>query len=74
MCAFIVKILATTLVETKRRIKLTMNALDGVEQGIAAAQQKEKAFFQLAECLRAATDPQQVTQLGNELGRFVFCE
>jgi len=45
-----------------------------IEQGIEAAQQKEKAFFQLAERFRAASDPEQVKQLGNELGRFVFGE
>jgi len=43
-----------------------------IEQGIEAAQQKEKAFFQLAERFRAASDPEQVKQLGNELGRFAF--
>jgi len=43
-----------------------------IEQGIEAAQQKEKAFFQLAERFRSASDPEQVKQLGNELGRFVF--
>jgi hypothetical protein len=43
-----------------------------IEQGIEARQQKEKAFFQLAERFRAAADPEQVKQLGNELGRFVF--
>jgi predicted transcriptional regulator len=43
-----------------------------IEQGIEARQQKEKAFFQLAERFRAADDPEQVKQLGNELGRFVF--
>jgi hypothetical protein len=45
-----------------------------IEQGIEAARQKEKAFFQLAERFRAASDPEQVRQLGNELGRFVFGE
>src|SRR5271156_5216555 len=43
-----------------------------IEQGIEARQQKEKAFFQLAERFRAADDPEQVKQLGNELGRFAF--
>lgn len=43
-----------------------------IEQGIEARQQKEKAFFQLAERFRSADDPEQVKQLGNELGRFVF--
>ena len=45
-----------------------------IEQGIEARQQKEKAFFQLAERFRAADDPEQVKQLGDQLGRFVFGE
>jgi predicted transcriptional regulator len=45
-----------------------------IEQGIEARQQKEKAFFQLAERFRAAHDPEQVKQLGDQLGRFVFGE
>lgn len=45
-----------------------------IEQGIEARQQKAKAFFQLAERFRAADDPEQVKQLGNQLGRFVFGE
>jgi hypothetical protein len=36
--------------------------------------QKEEAFFQLAERFRLADDPEQVKQLGNQLGRFVFRE
>ena len=45
-----------------------------IEQGIEAQQQKEKAFFQLAERFRAANNPEQVKQLGDQLGRFVFGE
>ena len=45
-----------------------------IEQGIEARQQKEEVFFQLAERFRAANDPEQVKQLGNQLGRFVFGE
>jgi hypothetical protein len=45
-----------------------------IEQGIEAQQQKEKAFFQLAERFRAASDPGEVKQLGDQLGRFVFGE
>lgn len=45
-----------------------------IEQGIEAAKQREKAFFQLAERFRSANDPRQVKQLGDELGRFVFGE
>jgi hypothetical protein len=35
---------------------------------------KEKAFFGLAECFRAASDPERAKQLGDELGRLVFGE
>jgi len=45
-----------------------------IEQGIEAQRQKEKAFFQLAERFRAANDPEQVKQLGDQSGRFVFGE
>jgi hypothetical protein len=45
-----------------------------IEQGIEARQQKEKALFQLTERFRAANDPEQVKELGNQLGRFVFGE
>ena len=45
-----------------------------IEQGIEARRQKEKAFFQLAERFRTANDPDQVKQLGDQLGRFVFGE
>ena len=45
-----------------------------IEQGIEVQQQKEKAFFQLAERFRAASDPEQVKRLGDQLGRFVFGE
>ncbi len=48
--------------------------VDLIEQGIEAQKQKEKAFFQLAERFRAASDPEQVKHLGDELGRFVFGE
>ncbi len=46
--------------------------VEHIEQGIEAHQQKEKSFFQLAERFRAASDPEQVKQLGDQLGRFVF--
>jgi len=45
-----------------------------IEQGIEARRQKEQMFFQLAERFRAASDPEQVKKLGDELGRFVFGE
>jgi hypothetical protein len=42
--------------------------------GIEARKQKERAFFELAERFRAASDPQQAKRLGEELGRLVFGE
>jgi predicted transcriptional regulator len=43
-----------------------------IEQGIETRQRKEQEFFDLAERFRAASDPEQVKHLGDELGRFVF--
>ena len=45
-----------------------------IELGLEARKQKEKAFFELAERFRAASDPEQAKQLGDELGRLVFGE
>jgi hypothetical protein len=38
------------------------------QQGIEAARQKEKAFFQLAERFRAASDPEQVKTTRQRVG------
>lgn len=59
-----------------KRRKLSDNRIlvELIEQGIEANQQKEQAFFHLAERFRAASDPEQAKQLGDELGRFVFGE
>jgi hypothetical protein len=35
---------------------------------------EDEKFLEVAERFRAASDPEQVKQLGNELGRFVFGE
>jgi hypothetical protein len=43
-----------------------------IEQGIAAEKQKEKVFFELVECFRSCTDPDEVKKLGDDVGRFVF--
>jgi hypothetical protein len=45
-----------------------------IGERMEAREQKEKAFFDLAERFRAANDPAQVKALGEELGRFVFGE
>ena len=43
-----------------------------LEEGIEAKKQKEKAFFELAEHFRKATDPKEVDRLGEKLGQMVF--
>jgi hypothetical protein len=45
-----------------------------IELGIETRKQKEKAFFELAERFRSASDPAAAKQLGDELGRLVFGE
>ena len=52
----------------------TVFLVELIEQGIEVRRQKERAFFELAERFRAASDPEQVNRLGDELGRFVFGE
>jgi hypothetical protein len=43
-----------------------------IELGIEARKQREKAFFELAERFRKATDPEEAKRLGDELGLLVF--
>ena len=43
-----------------------------IELGIEARKQKEKAFFELAERFRAASDPAEAKRLGDEMGLMVF--
>jgi len=58
----------------RRRLSDNRVLVELIEQGIEARRQKEQAFFELAERFRAASDPEQVKRLGDELGRFVFGE
>lgn len=58
----------------KRRLSGSRVLVELVEMGLAARKQKEKAFFELAERFRRSDDPEQIKQLGDELGRFVFGE
>ena len=58
----------------KRRLSDNRVLLELIEQGIEARAQKEKAFFELADRFRAASDPEQPKGLGHELGGFVFGE
>ncbi len=58
----------------KRRLSGNRVLVELVEMGLEARKQKEKAFFELAERFRESDDPDQVKQLGDQLGRFVFGE
>ena len=61
-------------VAKQRRLSDNRVLVELIAQGIEARQQKERAFFELAERFRAASDPEEVKRLGDELGRFVFGE
>jgi predicted transcriptional regulator len=56
----------------RRRLSENRVLVELIEEGIAAAEQREKDFFQLAERFRGAQDPQEIKRLGDEMGRFVF--
>lgn len=58
----------------RRRLSDNRVLVELIEQGIEASKQKEQAFFELAERFRSSKNPNEVKNLGNELGRFVFGE
>jgi metal-responsive CopG/Arc/MetJ family transcriptional regulator len=58
----------------RRRLSENRVLVELIEEGIEAQQQKEKAFFDLAERFRAAKDPEDIKRLGEDMGRFVFGE
>jgi len=58
----------------KKRLSENRVLVELVERGLEAQKEKEKAFFALAERFRAASDPKEVKQLGDEMGRFIFGE
>ena len=58
----------------RRRLSDNRVLVELIEEGIEAREQKEKAFFHLAERFRASQDPEEVKHLGDQLGQFVFGE
>jgi len=58
----------------QRRLSDNRVLVELIEQGIQAHREKEKAFFELAKRFREASDPEEVDQFGDQLGRFVFGE
>ena len=58
----------------KKRLSDNRVLVELLEQGLEAQKEKEKAFFAVAERFRAASDPEEIKQLGDEMGRFIFGE
>jgi hypothetical protein len=62
------------IMSKQRRLSDNRVLVELIEQGIQARKEKEKAFFELAKRFREASNPKDVEQLGDQLGRFVFGE
>lgn len=58
----------------RRRLSDNRVLMELIEEGIKAREERQKTFFSLAEKFRAASNPEDVKSLGDELGRFVFGE
>ena len=57
-----------------KRRKLSANRMlvELVEEGIELQKEKEKTFFELAERFRTASEPKDIQEYGDRLGRMVF--
>jgi hypothetical protein len=55
-----------------RRLSANRMLVELIENGIEAERQKQQEFFDLTERFRSATDPKEVKQLGDQMGRMVF--
>lgn len=60
-----------TLAE-KRKLSSSRMLVALVEDGLEAQQRKQEEFFALAQRFRSTTDPKELEQLGDQLGRMVF--
>lgn len=58
----------------KKRLSDNRVLVELLEQGLEAQKEKEKAFFELAEQFRAASDTDEVKRLGDKMGSFIFGE
>jgi N6-adenosine-specific RNA methylase IME4 len=56
----------------KRRVSTNRMLVELIESGVEAEKRKQQEFFELAERFRRSTDPEEVTRLGDEMGRMVF--
>jgi hypothetical protein len=43
-----------------------------IESGVEMEKRRQQEFFDLAERFRTATDPEEVSRLGDLMGRMVF--
>lgn len=55
-----------------RRLSANRVLVEPVESGMQAEKRRQQEFFALAERFRAATDPEDVQRLGDQMGRMVF--
>ena len=55
-----------------RRLSANRMLVELIENGIEADKRKQQEFFDLAERFRAATDPEEIKRLGDQMGRMVF--
>ena len=55
-----------------RRLSANRMLVELIENGIEADKRKQLEFFDLAERFRAATDPEEIKRLGDQMGRMVF--
>jgi predicted transcriptional regulator len=55
-----------------RRLSANRMLVELIENGMEAEKRKQQEFFDLAKRFRAATDPEEVRRLGDQMGRMVF--
>ena len=55
-----------------RRLSANRLLVELIENGMEAEKRKQQEFFDLAERFRTATDPEEVSRLGDRMGRMVF--
>ena len=55
-----------------RRLSANRMLVELIENGMEAEKRRQREFFDLAERFRAATDPDEVRRLGDQMGRMVF--
>jgi hypothetical protein len=55
-----------------RRLSANRMLVELIENGMEAEKRKQQEFFELAERFRSATDPEEVSRLGDQMGRMVF--